>query len=177
MSHQPFESWLLMDKSELDFEKKRSLKTHLETCSSCQDLQDAWTSVERSLRFAPKVLPAEGFAQRWEISLEARQEMSQRRQVARLLLVLSGAAVISLVLVAVQFVMSVSLIDWGLSMVQGGLRILAQSQILYTVLFGWAQRIPIQVVVGGWLLVFGLFSSLTALWMLSLQRIKTQGVY
>ena len=177
MSHQPFESWLLTDKSELDFEQKRSLNTHLQTCSTCQDLQHAWVSVEHSLQSAPRARPAEGFAQRWETSLDARLEMTQRRQVARLLLGLFGAAVISLALVAVQFVTTVSPLDWGLSFLQEGLRFFAQSQIMYMVLIGWAQRIPMQVMLVGWLMAFGLFSSLTALWMLSLQQIRTQGVY
>ena len=177
MSHQPFETWLLTDKSELDFEQRRSLNAHLQTCPSCQDIQHAWVSVEHSLRSAPRTYPPEGFAHRWQVSLEARQDAAQRRQVGRLLLGLFGAAVIILALVAVQFVTTVSPLDWGLSLLQEGLRFFAQSQIFYTVLTGWALRIPMQVMLVGWLMAFGLFSSLTALWMLSLQQIRTQGVY
>ena len=177
MSHQPFESWLLTAKSELDFDQKRSLNAHLQTCSSCQEMQQAWSSVEHSLMAAPRKRPADGFTQRWQVSLEARQDAAQRRQVGRLLLGLFGAAVITLALTAVQFVTTVSPLDWGLSLLQEGLRIFAQSQIVYTVLTGWAQRIPMQVMLVGWLMAFGLFSSLTALWMLSLQQIRTQGVY
>lgn len=177
MSHQPFESWLLTAKSELEFEQKRSLSTHLQTCSSCQDLQHAWASVEHKLLSAPQTRPTEGFAHRWQVNLEARHEMEQRRQVARLLLGLFVAAVISLALVTVQFAASVSILDWGLSLLQQGLRLFAQSQIVYLDLIGWVQRIPKQVMLVGWLMVFGLFSSLSALWMLSLQQLRTRGVY
>ena len=176
MSHQPFESWLLIEKSELDFEQKRSLNTHLQTCSSCQNMQHAWASVQHILLTAPQLRPAEGFAQRWQNSLEDRQEAAQRRQVARLLLVLFGAAVIILALVAVQFVTTVSLLDWVISLMREGLRFFAQSQLVYMDLIGWVQRIPKQLMLVGWLMVFGLFSSLAALWMLFLQRIRILGV-
>ena len=177
MSHQPYESWLLTDKSDLDFEQKRSLNTHLQTCSACQNLKHAWGFAEHSLQSAPWARPAEGFAQRWQASLGARQEMAQRRQVARLLLGLFGAALISLALIGLQFLTTVSLLDWGLSLLRESLSFIAQSQIVTLDLIGWLQRIPLQVMLVGWLMVFGLFSSLTALWMLSLQQIRTQGVY
>jgi hypothetical protein len=73
MDHQRYETWLLNDER-LTPEQDRDLRGHLRNCVQCAALARA----NLSLRSAPVVAPAEGFALRFQVRL-AGQRTQQRR--------------------------------------------------------------------------------------------------
>ena len=77
MSHQPFEEWIFEDEV-LPVEKTRMLQAHLEDCSRCRKLSEAWHGARLVLVDPEIVEPAHGFVTRWQ----ARQT-EQRRRAAR----------------------------------------------------------------------------------------------
>ncbi len=72
MDHQPFETWLLNDER-LNPEQDRDLRGHLRTCVQCAALARA----NLSLRSAPVIAPAEGFALRFQVRLAAQRKQQR----------------------------------------------------------------------------------------------------
>jgi len=93
MNHQPFEEWLLSDE-ELTPEQDRALADHLQNCSECPQVGEAWEAVLEEIRQTPPAAPGPGFAQRWEARLEIQRAQIQRRWTWIGLLVFSAGAVI-----------------------------------------------------------------------------------
>ena len=74
MDHRPFEDWLLNAQT-LDADEKRQLNAHLQVCSSCTALVE----VNLALKSVKMAEPAAGFADRFQIRLEARKRALRRR--------------------------------------------------------------------------------------------------
>jgi hypothetical protein len=74
MDHRPFEDWLL-DNQTLTPDQKRQLDAHLRTCSSCCSLAEVNLAL-KSVRMAE---PAAGFADRFQLRLEAKKKTIRRR--------------------------------------------------------------------------------------------------
>ena len=94
MPHQPFEEWLLAV-HDLSAAEAAKLESHLRECSSCRALATGWAEAERRLEAAPLLAPTEGFAERWQATLVAR-EIAQRRWQAWLVFGLSLAGALAL---------------------------------------------------------------------------------
>jgi hypothetical protein len=81
MDHRPYEDWLL-DDERLIPEQERDLRIHLRNCPECAAL--ARTNL--SLRSAPVIAPAEGFALRFQVRLAAERKVQRRRSLIGLFL-------------------------------------------------------------------------------------------
>jgi hypothetical protein len=91
MNHQPFEEWLLNDKS-LNPNEKRELDTHLRTCVSCTAL----TATGLALRSAHAIRPTAGFTVRFQQRLAAQKIAERRRRLwGVVILILCGGALFS----------------------------------------------------------------------------------
>ncbi len=89
MNHQPFEDWLLADEA-LTARQKRELQEHLKACGKCASLAE----VNLALGSVRAVVPAEGFAGRFQVRLAARKQSIRRRNFwGFLILVLSALSV------------------------------------------------------------------------------------
>lgn len=75
MNHQPFEDWLLNDKT-LNPTEKRELDLHLRTCTDCTAL----AATGLALRSARAIRPATGFVSRFEQRLAAQKVAERRRR-------------------------------------------------------------------------------------------------
>jgi hypothetical protein len=78
MNHQPFEEWLLSD-DELDQDQEQALNEHLETCTQCPPVVEAWKNVLIDIKYSPEVSPTPGFTQRFEARLAERRAENQQR--------------------------------------------------------------------------------------------------
>jgi len=74
MNHRPFEDWLLSDEP-LAPKQKRELQAHLQACTDCASLAE----VSLALKSVRAASPAEGFAGRFQVRLEAQKKAMRRR--------------------------------------------------------------------------------------------------
>jgi hypothetical protein len=89
-AHLLFEEWLLSD-VKLAPEEVAHLEQHLETCTSCQRLSQAWREVETQMQRAPMLSPAPHFTQRWETRVIAERLRRERRQTSLILYLCAGS--------------------------------------------------------------------------------------
>ena len=93
MDHRPFEDWLLNNQI-LAADEKRQLNAHLQVCSSCSALAE----VNLALKSVKMAEPMAGFADRFQVRLEARKKALRRRNfLGFLLLTLSVSSVLTLI--------------------------------------------------------------------------------
>jgi len=106
MNHQPFENWLLSGES-LNPEETDALEAHLETCGTCQELNDAWLGVVNLFQDIPDVEPLPGFVSRWQgrLAVDRQMELTVRhRWQSIIVLILIGNVIAGLVfLLSTQF--------------------------------------------------------------------------
>jgi hypothetical protein len=74
MDHRPFEDWLLNIQT-LSANEKQQLNAHLQGCSSCTALAE----VNLALKSVKMAEPAAGFADRFQMRLEAQKKAVRRR--------------------------------------------------------------------------------------------------
>ena len=92
MSHQPFESWIVI-RDELDAPQQVELEQHLAACEACRLLSDSWLAVEKQLAEVEILQPVDGFAKRWRMRFDDQQLARHKKQTSILLGLLSvGAA-------------------------------------------------------------------------------------
>jgi predicted anti-sigma-YlaC factor YlaD len=104
-NHQVFENWIL-DDAPLSEADAQALRTHLETCESCRRLAENWSAVATLFAETPVLVPAPGFSDRWLAALDAQQTAERarnRRQAWAVAAIFGGVALLSLVLLGVQF--------------------------------------------------------------------------
>ncbi len=80
MSHQPFETWLLLDEP-LGSQQKLHLQAHLRECGQCRTLSNTLTEMDDLLQSSTSPSPAPGFTNRWYSRLSSQR---QKRQQSRL---------------------------------------------------------------------------------------------
>jgi predicted anti-sigma-YlaC factor YlaD len=173
MVHRPFEDWLL-DEEPLSTEKAVALQEHLQGCSSCRQLSQAWKEVEVDLRTSPVLAPRTGFTNRWQARLEADRRRLHRRQSAAALGFSLGGAVLllgSLSLLALPVLATPKLLLWAwvLHLIElisytGDLQ-----EIILSVFNIQSRMIP----TAWWILLVGFFSMLVVVWIVSLRYFTT----
>ena len=94
-NHLLIEEWLLSG-ADLDPEEATLFEQHLETCSSCQHLSQAWREVEVQIKRAPMLSPAPHFTQRWETRLVAERLKRERTQTILVLYLCAGSVLVLL---------------------------------------------------------------------------------
>jgi magnesium-transporting ATPase (P-type) len=78
MNHQPFEDWIL-DERTLTPEEHVELEEHLKVCENCMKLSKGLSATSRILQFSPIISPQPGFTQRWDVYFQHRKEEEQRQ--------------------------------------------------------------------------------------------------
>jgi hypothetical protein len=93
MNHQPFETWLFEENPQ----NNPALQDHLQTCPTCQQIQQNWQAVRQQIQISEQVAPRPGFTARWQASLELRRlKVRQRQQVLIASLVMTAMLITSL---------------------------------------------------------------------------------
>lgn len=117
MNHQPFETWL-MQPEPLPPPDAQALQAHLRECPRCTNLHGALTEVDLLFRHAPVATPAAGFTQRWQMRLQHRQKVIERRQAWLVLALSAGAALAFLLLLLMLVALTLqSPANWFLALV------------------------------------------------------------
>jgi hypothetical protein len=166
MDHRPFEDWLLNNQT-LSVEENRQLNAHLQDCCSCTALAE----VNLALKSVKMAAPAAGFADRFQMRLEAQKKALRRRNLWGFL-VLLFSVLSGLVLAIVPLIKS---------MIQSPLDMLASW--LSTVVSIWAStealfqggRVILKVLPGFipfyvWMVVLLVAGGWGLLWVLSLRK-------
>ncbi|MCJ7695793.1 MAG: hypothetical protein MUO40_10255 [Anaerolineaceae bacterium] len=78
MKHKQFEK-LLLNFEPLDQTEDDLLKTHLSSCQRCNDLRNAWNSIEQNIKSDPMVNAPPEFISNWEIYLVLAKEKRAKR--------------------------------------------------------------------------------------------------
>ena len=94
-NHLLIEEWLLSD-ADLAPDDAARLEHHLETCTSCQHLSQAWREVEVEFTRAPMLTPAPHFTKRWETRLVAERLKRERTQTILVLYLCAGSVLVLL---------------------------------------------------------------------------------
>lgn len=170
-SHQPFEDWLLSEAT-LSLEEMYLLQEHLHACAACRELSLALREMERALRSAPWVAPADGFVNRWEQRLEVERQKWQRRQTWWMLTFsLGGAALLlglTLALISPLIRQPLPLIlAWIYRLVVIITTAEAAGEVARTLIGTLFLAIPPWI----WLGVAGTLTLLGVLWLATLQRL------
>jgi hypothetical protein len=166
MDHRPFEDWLLNAQT-LSAEENRQLNVHLQGCSSCTALAE----VNLALKSVKMAEPAAGFADRFQLRLEAQKAALRRRNFWGFLLltlsVLSG--LVSITLPILKSLIQ-SPVDWLASWLSTFVSIWASVEALFqggrVILKVLPGFIPIYV----WIVVLLFAGGWSLLWVISLKK-------
>ena len=166
MDHRPFEDWLLNNQT-LSAEENRQLNTHLQSCSSCSALAE----VNLALKSVKMVTPAAGFADRFQVRLEAQKKALRRRNFWGFL-VLTISVLSGLVWIAVPVLKSIiqSPVDLLASWLSTVVSIWASSEALFQ-----GGRVILKVIPGFipvyvWIVVLLVAGGWSLLWVFSLMK-------
>ena len=174
MNHQPYENWILAE-SDLSGEQLQELETHLNACSECQYLRQGLRSASGLLQAAPMAAPVPGFARRWQASLVERRAIHQRHQARLLFLVLAGAALVLLLLLALHILATSTPVQWLVAVFQSTFSLFSTWNKIQDFILELLNFIPPVVPIALWVLLTSGLSVLTLVWIISLWRISSQG--
>jgi len=166
MDHRPFEDWLLNNQT-LSANEKRQLNAHLQGCSTCSALAE----VNLALKSVKMVTPAAGFADRFQVRLEAQKKALRRRNFWGFL-VLTISVLSGLVWIAVPVLKSIiqSPVDLLASWLSTVVSIWASSEALFqggrVILKVLPGFIPIYV----WIVVLLVAGGWSLLWVFSIKK-------
>ena len=170
MNHQPFRDWLLSEEK-LSAEQIAEMKTHLQSCDSCQQTEVAWSEVESAFQKVPPVQPALGFTDRWQTHLAEYLEYKEKRR---------GWILIGLIVVIIISLLGLLVPQlWSLLQAPGPYlvawfnRLFSIVSIYYTlqdVFSAFSGNIPLYTFVGMFFLV-GIISFMSVLWLATYQKL------
>lgn len=88
MKHKQYESWIL-DDAILTTSQKNELRGHLSACKECRQLNESWQRSKQLLTQSTMKTPADGFAERWQLTYhkKSQQEKVHRYRISLLSLV------------------------------------------------------------------------------------------
>lgn len=172
MNHQPFETWLMDDKS-ISPEQKRELDLHIRTCVYCTALVETG----KALGSARMVSPAAGFTSRFEVRLAARKLADRRRRFwGAVLFTLGGLSLF--VWLAGPFLASFysspaawisALVEWGIFFIITVQALSEAGSVLVRVLPGFLSPFA-------WMVLFSAAAGMSLLWSVSIWRFARRGV-
>jgi predicted anti-sigma-YlaC factor YlaD len=168
MTHVPYEEWLFDATEDLSAQQAVDLNQHLEACEHCRTLSASLGRAEQSLRSAPLLAPVTGFAARWQLRLEIERQRIHRRQIS-LALGISLAGLVTLltclVLLFWPYMDSLDATFWAGLYQLLGLYALAQAvgDFFVTLFRATFDILPVVL----WILVLGIVSELSVLWVVS----------
>jgi hypothetical protein len=172
MNHQPFEDWLLENKS-LDPKQKLELETHLRTCRYCSALVGS----EKALRAVKMASPATGFTARFQSRLAVQRVADRRRRLWGSVLFTAGGLVMLVWLLGpylATFLASpatwiTALVDWGVFLITTLNAITQAGSVVLDV-------IPSFLPFFAWMVVASAIAGIGLLWFISIWRFAQRGV-
>ena len=166
MDHRPFEDWLLNAQT-LSAEESRQLNIHLQNCSACSALAE----VNLALKSAKMAEPAAGFAERFQVRLEAQKKALRRRNFwGFLVLTLSVMTGLGSIILPVLKGLIQSPVAWLASWLSTVVSIWASVEALFqggrVILKVLPGFIPVYV----WIIVLLVAGGWSLLWVVSLKK-------
>jgi len=166
MKHQPFEEWLLNDKS-ITIEQKRELDSHLRTCAYCSALAETGMV----LNSVKRVSPAAGFSARFQVRLAARKMADRRRRFWGAILFVVGGFALLVWLISPYFATFLSspatwisaLVEWGIFLITT-LQALSQAGSIFL------RMIPGFLSPFMWMVLISALAGISLLWSVSIWR-------
>ncbi len=177
IEHQPFEDWMLSGEP-LGREQALALQEHLDGCSDCRGLAEAWSEIRIRLTEAGMVGPAPGFASRWMNRLRRDERRRHSRQVWTILVLKVTGSFLILASLASYVLGSPAYL--AISAVKSGTLLSVWIGAIWRLLATLLRILPeasLSVMAAGTL--FGLaaiFASLGLLWASSLYRFALQPI-
>ena len=172
MNHLPFETWLLSDEP-LSEDDSQALREHLQGCEQCNQLKDAWTSVEVLFADIPEMEPTPGFVNRWQTRLESSRQIEQfirhRWQSWIMLIGIANAAAFTLVLLGAQFLNTYdSMMEYLLTWVYRGAVTLTLFNGIQEIIFTLFRTIPGAIPLAGWIVLLVILGGAVLIWLYSM---------
>jgi hypothetical protein len=166
MNHQPFEDWLLNDKS-ITQEQKRELDIHMRTCTYCTSLAETGLALKSVKKASPQV----GFTTRFQARLAERKLAERRRRLWGALLFTFGGLVLLMWLASPYLLVFFSepatsiaaLIQWGVFIVTT-IQALAQAGSVFV------RIIPDFLSPFAWMVLLSAVAGVSLLWTVSIWR-------
>lgn len=173
MNHQPFETWLLEDKS-LSAAEKRELDAHLRACRSCSALAETGLA----LRAAKAISPRAGFTARFQQRLAAHKIAERRRRLWGLfVLILSGLGLLGWFAAPYIYAFASAPVEWLTAAI--GFLVFAVTSLLALgeALAVMARVLPELLPPYGWMILISALAGTGLLWIVSIWRFshKPQG--
>jgi len=170
MNHHPYREWLLASSKQpedvLTQEQSVALQSHLDECSECRDLAQAWQTVEEELLHAPLVSPAPGFIARWQDRLVSDRQRRANQQGIVLMISSFGVGIFLvgvLVFLVWPLLSKPSLLAWTyLYQILRWISIFGAFQQFAGSLFHAADLPAMGPIV--WIFIFGFITILSVLW-------------
>ncbi len=174
LNHPPFEEWLAA-RAELTADEAGALHVHLLECDACAQLDAALKTVDGMLRAAPALVPAPGFAARWQARLAVQRARSQRRQTWLILAVAGGGA---LLLLALLLVLLLPVFQSPLPFIVSGVYQLTKVYTTASVVGGFLSSICTAIFAllppTMWAAILLVISSLAVIWTAAIWRITSK---
>lgn len=174
MNHQPFETWLLDDKT-LNPAEKRELDSHLRLCKTCSALAETGLA----LRSARVAAPRGGFVLRFQNRLAAQKLAERRRRLWGLIALLaSGAGLFAWFAAPLLSTIASNPVEWALSLASYLLYIFSSLQAIGGVIGVFIRMLPDFLPPYAWMVILSALSGGVLLWVVSIWRFarRPQGV-
>lgn len=167
MNHQPFEDWLLNDKS-INPRQKLELEAHLRICSYC----NALAQTGQALQVVKKVSPAAGFTARFQVRLARQREAERKRRLWGAVLFTFGGLVMLMWIAApylATFFAAPS--TWIAALIGWGLFVFTTLQALTQAGFVLFEVIPSFLSPFAWMVLISAAAGISLLWSVSIWRL------
>lgn len=172
MNHQPFEEWLLNDKS-IHAKERLELEAHLRICASCRALAETG----KALRTVKMVSPAAGFTARFQSRLAVQKAAERQRRLWGSVLFTLGGLVI-LMWIAGPYIASffASPATWITALVGWGVFLLTTIQAIGEAGFVLLRVAPGVLSPFAWMIVLSALAGFSLLWSVSIWRLTRRGL-
>jgi hypothetical protein len=170
MTHQPYEKWIFSDRSgsNLNHQEVTALQNHLNDCQSCRLLYDAWNEVEQELVPTSMLAPQPGFADRWQVRLQADRLKTHQRQTLTLLVIsVTGALLLLGIMlnIVLPWIQTPRLLLW--TWLYQLIRLFSIVGFTRGFIGALSNSVVNLIPLYGWIILTGLLSELAVIWVVS----------
>jgi anti-sigma factor RsiW len=158
MNHQPFETWIL-DERTFTPEERTQFEKHLATCPRCARLQASWQKAHHQIVTTPMRHAPGNFLSQWQSNLVLFKERQKRKQAHTLLYSFIAAAVLALIALGAVLLPKISLISVIVVTSSAIVRLIEFIKEIWTVALSLLRVAPttmiivISAMLAGWILL------------------------
>ena len=175
MNHQPYENWLLDEKT-LNPSEKEKLDQHLANCPKCARLEQSLRTLDHEFKTIRMVNAPENFSSRWQANLADRRKAHQSEQTRIIFISLSFTIVVASITVAAFLQPKVSPIAVFANLLSALVDLVNSISQFWTFIISFLEAAPVNLSIGI-ALTISLWLILTLLaWGISLYRITSKGI-